>query len=209
MTLVAIHILSIVYFTQRVASSLLHSKYTLPISQDVKLRMAARSQLGWIFGGLALLSLGVAAYAGVNYASLSFESWADERGIGSTPRFVSLSLYNHCLISGPDMLVTVPSRKSLPMHPPARSLPQTKHVTLSSTVFAGWRIHPSIRMRLRSSPRKHAVSGGASKSTLPCRLGLYSWPWRAIGAVSPICFRSWLSPTWSICRLPKMRSLWL
>lgn len=99
-TLVAIHILSIVYFTQRVASSLLHSKYMLPVSQDVKLRMAARSQLGWIFGGLALLSLGVAAYANVTYASLSFEIWADERGIGSTPRSVFFSRIN---ISSPDL----------------------------------------------------------------------------------------------------------
>ncbi|KAJ4392122.1 hypothetical protein N0V93_005744 [Gnomoniopsis smithogilvyi] len=83
--LVAIHILSIVFFIQKVVSSLLHSNHALPVSQDVKIRMAARRQLGWIFYGLALLSLGVAAYAGVAYASLSFESWADERGVGSPP----------------------------------------------------------------------------------------------------------------------------
>lgn len=70
--------------------SLLHSSHALPVSQDVKLRMSARRQLGWTFYALALLSFGVAAYAGVAYASLSFESWADERGVGSPPRFVSL-----------------------------------------------------------------------------------------------------------------------
>lgn len=90
--LVAIHIFSVVYFSQRVVSSLLHSNYALPVSQDVKRRISSRRQLGWIFYGLALLSIGVAAYVGAAYASLSFEIWADERGVGSSARSVSPSM---------------------------------------------------------------------------------------------------------------------
>lgn len=83
--MVALHIISAVYFVQRVASSLRRSYRALPPSQDVRLRLDRRRKLVPVFSGLAALALSTAVYAGLAYASLSFEVWADERGIGSSP----------------------------------------------------------------------------------------------------------------------------
>ncbi|CAN8096294.1 unnamed protein product [Discula destructiva] len=84
-TLVALHLLGVVFCVQRVASSLHHARNTLPVSQHVKDRTVMRKQLGWLFCSLALLSLTLAATTGLQYAALSFEHWAHERGVGSNP----------------------------------------------------------------------------------------------------------------------------
>lgn len=80
--MVALHILSVLYFTQRVVASLYCSYKGLSPSQDVRLRLESRRKLVPIFSGLALLALGTALYGGLAYTSLSFQVWAGYRGIG-------------------------------------------------------------------------------------------------------------------------------
>lgn len=81
---VGLHILGVVCFIQRVASSLRRSYKALSPSQDVRLRLDMRRKLVPVFSVLAALALSSALYASLAYASLSFEVWADERGIGSS-----------------------------------------------------------------------------------------------------------------------------
>lgn len=81
---VALHILSVLYFAQRVFISLYCSYKALPPSQDVRLRLESRRKLVPIFSGLALLALGTAVYGFLAYTSLSFQVWAGQRGIGRT-----------------------------------------------------------------------------------------------------------------------------
>ncbi|KAF3770516.1 hypothetical protein M406DRAFT_344220 [Cryphonectria parasitica EP155] len=86
--LVALHVLSAIYFTQNVGASLYRSFKSLSPSQDVRLRLDRRKKLVPIFAGLALLSLGTACYAALAYASLSFRVWAAERGVVEKPQSV-------------------------------------------------------------------------------------------------------------------------
>lgn len=82
----ALHILSVLYFTQRVFSSLRRSYKSLSPSQDVRLRLESRRRLIPLFSGLALVALCTAVYAGLAYISLSFDVWADERGIAGSEK---------------------------------------------------------------------------------------------------------------------------
>lgn len=86
--LLALHLLSIALCTYSVSASLYHSTRTLPVSQDVKDRVSRRRQMGWVFYGLALLSLTAAASVALQHAALSFERWAYERGLASTAKSV-------------------------------------------------------------------------------------------------------------------------
>lgn len=83
--MVGLHVLSVLYFAQRVASSLRRSYVALSPSQDVRLRLDRRRKLVPLFSGLAALALLAAVYSSLAYASLSFEVWADERAIGGSP----------------------------------------------------------------------------------------------------------------------------
>lgn len=77
---VALHFLSVVYFTLRVGSSLYQSYTSLSPSQDVRLRLDKRRKLVPLFSALAVVSLAAASWSAINYISLSFEVWADQRG---------------------------------------------------------------------------------------------------------------------------------
>ncbi|PSR83646.1 hypothetical protein BD289DRAFT_279817 [Coniella lustricola] len=89
--LVALHFVSVVYFTRRVVTSLYHSSRSLTPSQDVRHRLERRKTLVPIYSGLAVLSLLTACYATSAYAKLSYKLWADERGIGSSQSRVDQS----------------------------------------------------------------------------------------------------------------------
>ena len=55
--------------------------------------MRRRSKLLPTFAALAGLSLLLAAFAGLDHAKLSYQTWANARGIGVPNRFVLLSFY--------------------------------------------------------------------------------------------------------------------
>lgn len=84
--MVALHVLSSLYFTQRVAVSLRRSYKALSPSQDVRSRMDRRRKLVPIFSVLSVVALLTAVYTTVAYTFLSYGVWADERGIGSTEK---------------------------------------------------------------------------------------------------------------------------
>lgn len=87
----ALHASSAIYFTTRVARSLIHSYKSLSPAQDVRLRQGRRRKLVPLFSGLALLSLGTAIYSAYTYTQLSYQVWADARGYLPKPsaRFVA------------------------------------------------------------------------------------------------------------------------
>lgn len=84
---VTLHALGVVYCTWRVASSLYQSYTSLSPSQDVRLRLDRRRKLVPLFSGFAVLALAAATWSALMYFSLSFEVWADQRGLlGDTER---------------------------------------------------------------------------------------------------------------------------
>lgn len=62
-----------------VCRGLYRSYCDLTPSQGARARQASRSRLVPVFGALAALSLAVATKSAVDYASLSYRVWADER----------------------------------------------------------------------------------------------------------------------------------
>lgn len=76
-----LHFLSVAYFTVKVGRSLYQSYNSLSPSQDVRLRLDNRRTLVPLFSGLAVLALAAATWSALSYISLSFEVWADQRGL--------------------------------------------------------------------------------------------------------------------------------
>ncbi|KLU83966.1 hypothetical protein MAPG_03015 [Magnaporthiopsis poae ATCC 64411] len=76
---VASHLVSAVFLTAVVCRGLYRSYCDLTPSQGARARQAGRSRLVPVFGALAALGLAVATKSAVDYASLSYQVWADER----------------------------------------------------------------------------------------------------------------------------------
>lgn len=78
---VAVHFLGAAYCTIKVGRSLYQSYTSLSPSQDVRLRLNNRRKLVPLFSSLAVLALAAATWSALSYISLSFEVWADQRGL--------------------------------------------------------------------------------------------------------------------------------
>ncbi len=81
MVVVALRLLGTLNWTSIVGYGLYRSYQSLSPSQDTRPRLAKRARLVSVFAVLAGLSLVVASYSTVQHATLSYQVWADERGI--------------------------------------------------------------------------------------------------------------------------------
>lgn len=96
-TVVAVlHLLTVVYLTATVGFGLFKSWRGLNPSQDIRPRLARRTKLLPVFAGLSALGLLLGGYSTVKYVVLSYQVWADKRGVPVPDRYVTLivALYN-------------------------------------------------------------------------------------------------------------------
>lgn len=148
-----------------------------------------------IFGGLAVISLIIACYTALAYASLSYDVWADQRGLGVSQRSVILAALAHG--SWPMRSdCHVPPVTSRGVSRPTPQLPRTNltHTISSWTGFAGSQIPRFTKTPLRSLPKRQDDSGGDSSLIYPWFPGASSWPQRAHVVASRISSHSnaWL-----------------
>ncbi|KAI0840547.1 hypothetical protein F5Y06DRAFT_263039 [Hypoxylon sp. FL0890] len=85
---VGIYLMSVVYLTYAIATSLYASYKSISPAQDTRSRIAQRKRLVPTFLGLAVAALGLATYTSVASASLSYRTWAYERGLDQPERFI-------------------------------------------------------------------------------------------------------------------------
>lgn len=79
--LVGAHLVSMVFLTFRISTGLFRSYKALSPSQDTRTRLNQRAKLVPLFTGLAAISVLSAAYSSAKYGLLSYQVWADQRGI--------------------------------------------------------------------------------------------------------------------------------
>ncbi|KAH8890803.1 hypothetical protein GQ53DRAFT_782113 [Thozetella sp. PMI_491] len=77
---IASHFTAAAYATITICTGLRRSYRELGPSQDTRLRILWRSKLSPAFGSLAILSLLLTCYSSLRYATISYQTWADERG---------------------------------------------------------------------------------------------------------------------------------
>ncbi|ORY69843.1 uncharacterized protein BCR38DRAFT_93953 [Pseudomassariella vexata] len=82
------HLGLIVYLTYSVGASLYTSYRSLPPSQDTRQRLSQRVKLVPVFVGLSAVALSLATYSSIGYATLSYKTWADERGVDLPEHFI-------------------------------------------------------------------------------------------------------------------------
>ncbi len=81
LAIAASHAVAVAYLTSIIAVGLYRSYRELGPSQETRLRILWRAKLLPAFGGLAVVSFLAASYSSLTYATVSYQTWADERGI--------------------------------------------------------------------------------------------------------------------------------
>ncbi|KAK3379490.1 hypothetical protein B0T24DRAFT_521171 [Lasiosphaeria ovina] len=75
------HAAAVVYLSSKVGRSLYRARRELGPAQDTRHRSAQRSNLTIVFASLAALGFVLAATSALSYLGLSYQTWADERGV--------------------------------------------------------------------------------------------------------------------------------
>ena len=135
-----------------VALGLYRSWKSLPPSQGVRSREAERTRLVPLFATLAALGFSIAAYSSVQYATISYQVWADQRGIETPQRFVCPSLR--------ELMLTSSSVSSGTGRLDSRVL---RLFLFTSGDGSPTRLY--IRMQSKSWPRMQGDIGGANRLT--------------------------------------------